>query len=534
VNTIVLPTIWVTAALVIILSGIRDIMNMIRSLRWLESGQASCRAAEPENAPFITILLPVLREQKLIAETLDLFADLRYPHTRLHISVITTEKEIVQREQAAARLRALARDIASGRLSTSLLLERYLGVFAEDTLGQLLIQTRSMRNEEEIYQLLAKKFEQYPSTIDLVKKHVARLNKDADTQLFSHLHYPGIDGNMADQIAYAVRQLRAHPPAPSSEPAYLAVYNADSRPHLDTLTLVATMCHSYKRQYGSYPPALQQSATYLENINAMQSRWGWLLQASAFLQTRWVLSHELPRLLFQSASALRFQRGRLSFFQRLRGAEFALCVGHGFFLRSDLSDLFFTGGLSDDLLWSFRLCTGHLPILPIPLLESAESPTTLRSLLIQKRNWFLGYLEYFRCRRETLGEGKSNRLTTELVTGYGLLRALKWLLLSPVIFTAFILPIFLLSWPLFLLAWLAYAVYGFLSYGIVLWKLEDLKQFSGGAWQPGSFSRRRKAGLLVLSLPAFLLESLGPWGCLLQQIICLITHTPVYKLKTER
>ncbi len=531
-----LPTIWIAAALVMFLSGIRDFINMIASLRWLESDQTSRRTSEQEDAPFITILLPVLREQKLIAETLGVFADLHYPHSRLHISVITTEKEIAQREQAAIRLRALARDIASRRLSTSQLLERYLGVFAEDALRQILIHTRSMRDKEAIYQLLAKKFDQYPSTIDLVKEHVARLNEEVGTPLFSHLHYPGTDGNMGDQIAYAVRQLRTRPSflTLDSQPAYLAVYNADSRPHLDTLTLVATMCHNYKQQHGSYPPALQQSATYLENINALQSRWGWLLQASALLQTRWVLSHELPRLRFQSRSALRFQRGRLSFFQRLRGAEFALCVGHGFFLRSDLADLFFTGGLSDDLLWSFRLCTSHLPILPIPLLESAESPATLRSLLIQKRNWFLGYLEYFRCRREALRAGKSDRLATELVTGYGLLRALKWLLLSPAIFIAFILPLFMLSWPLFCLAWVAYAVYGLSSYAILLRKLENLKRLSGGAWQPGSFSRRHKAGLLALSLPAFLLESLGPWGCLLQQTSCLLTHTTVYKLKTER
>jgi len=531
--------VWAAAALAMLCCGLFDLLKIFSSVKWLK------REKEPyipshEDQPFIIILLPVLREQRLITETLNVFAKLKYPLHQLRVFVITTEKELAQQEKAKKRLILLAKDIASKRLATALLIEKYLGIFSEDILKKEIAIACDMENELEVYAYLLKIFGAYPTTIDLVREDVATLNERAGISLFTHLHYPYVEGNMGQQLEYAIKQLPlylADQNIPKSH-AYLAVYNADSRPHIETLQYVANLCSNYQTQDKSSPPVIQQSAIFLENTsNFGLDLKSLLLQSAAILQTRFVLSHELPRLQQQSRSALQFQQGNLKLHQRLFGAEFALCVGHGLFIRYDIADrlnIFSLSDNSDDLLWSFLLCIEHIPILPLPLLESAESPTTVKSLIVQKKNWFLGYTEYFHSRTIALQERRFKRSVVEFVTFHGLMRAIKWLFLSPTVFLAFALPILMASWQLLLIAFVIFAIYGFLTFSVILKELQTLKGRSGGVWSPFSFSMLRKICLVLFSLPAFLIESLGLWWCVLQYFRCAFTGIPVQKQKTER
>lgn len=531
--------IWIVAAFAIVCCGVLDLAKMVTSIRWLKR-EERFPAPGDEDQPFIITLLPVLREQRLITDTLQAFARLKYPQQRHRIFVITTEKELAQREEAKVRLVSLAKDIASKQFSLSFLVEKYLGVFSEDVLKKVLATARRKESDGEIHTFLRQVFDAYPTTIDLVKEDIAFLNKQAGMPLFTHLHCPRVDGNMGQQLQYAVEQLPFHfsnEDMPKSH-AYLAIYNADSRPHPDTFEYLAKTCGNYRLQHHSLPPIMQQSAIFLENwSNLGSSLKGLLLQSAAILQTRWVMSHEIPRLRRQSRGALLFNSGKLKFLQRLTGVEFALCVGHGSFLRYDLAEelkLFSMSDVSDDLLWSFRLCIEHIPMLPLPILESAESPTTVNSLIIQKRSWFLGYTEYFRCRSLALQTKKFKRSSVEFVTWHGLIRAVKWLFLSPLLFLVFVLPVLLHSWQLLFIALGIFALYGFSTYTVILMELEMLRKKSGGVWSPSSFSNIHKICIVTFSLPAFLLESLGPWWCLLQSFYWTITRTPAHKQKTER
>lgn len=227
----------------------------------------------------------------------------------------------------------------------------------------------------------------------------------------------------------------------------------------------------------------------------------------------------------------------MKLYQRLFGAEFALCVGHGLFIRYDFAEklnIFSLSDNGDDLLWSFLLCIEHIPIVPLPLLESAESPTTFKSLLVQKKNWFLGYTEYFHSRTIALQERKVKRSAVELVTLHGLMRAIKWLFLSPTVFLVFAFPILMASWQLVFIAFVIFAIYGFLTYSVILRELQTLKRRSGGVWSPLSFSMLHKICLVLFSLPAFLIESLGLWWCVLHYFRCAFTGVPFQKQKTER
>lgn len=535
---VVFFVVWIIAVFAIFGRGLDDLAGIVASVRWLKQKVADPN--QPSEEPFIAIVLPVLREQQLIIDTMQVFAQLKYPLERLRIFVVTTEKEIFQREQARHKLKSLATDIAGKRLPTSLLVEKYLGVFPEHILKEVILAAEKKHGEAEVYHLLSAAFDTCPSTIDLVKEQVSVINGQAGVPLYTHLHYPGSSGDMNQQLEYALQQLPHYIVAQDidRERAYIAIYNADSRPHADTLHTVARLCESYFEQHSSYPPALQQSAIFLENVNRLGSKVSsLLLQAAAILQTRWVLSHEIPRLRRQSYSAVQFKQHRLGIFQRFSGAEFALCVGHGLFLRYDQAEqlgLFSINAVCDDLLWSLHLCIQHIPILPVPVLESAETPSAIKSLLIQRRSWFLGYTEYPQARKALVQSGNSNKLTLELVTWHALLRAFMWMLLSPSIFVAFMLPIVARSWVEFLITLTVYTVYGFLSYWMTLKELTMLKSKSGGSWHPASFSRKRKIFLILYSLPTFLIESVGLWWCIFQRIGWAIMRQPVYKQKTER
>lgn len=511
---------------------------MLASVRWLK--QPGPRVSPHQEHPLIILLLPVLREQRVIRETLKVLADLQYPRERLRICVITTEKELAQRTQAQSKLDSLARDIASKRLPPALLIEKYLGLFSEDMLTKIIPIAQEKGSELVVREYLGDVFRSYPTTIDLVKESIEYLNQRSGMPLFIHLHYPQTEGDVNQQLEYALQQMPACLNVEHFNPSssYLAVYNADSRPHRDTLELVDALAQGYADRYGGYPPAFQQSAVFLENVSHIGTqRGGLVLQAAALLQSRWVLSHEIPRLHRQSRSASQFNAHELPNLQRLTGAEFALCVGHGFFLRSDVArrlELFAVSNICDDFLWSYRLCIEHVPIVPLPLLESAESPITIKSLITQKKSWFLGYTEYLRSRWLILQTGKYDRLTVELVTFYGLLHALTWLMLSPTIFLAFLLSLLALSWPLFLITGAVYTLYGLFTYAILLVQLETLRNKSGGTWNPFALSRLRRIALIFFSLPAFLLESVGLWWCIYQRMGWAITRKPAYREKTER
>ena len=541
---VIILFVWILAVGAIIWRGIRDLVKIVGSIRWLNREYKNFEQSDGDN-PLIIVLLPVLREQRLITNTLQYFANLRYPLERLHIFIITTEKEVMERQEAKEKLPLLAKDIASKRYFVSFLKEKYLGLFSEDVLMKTLLLAQDKGSEKEVLQFLLETFHTYPTTISLVQEHTDRINQQIGVPLFTHLHYPDIHGNMNQQLEYALKHLSSYlkPQDLANIPTYLAIYNGDSRPHPDTFRLMKSICNNYFHEFGSYPKVLQQPAIYLENISYLGSRLtGLFLQAAAVLQSRWVLSHEIPRLLRQSRSVPLFDVGKLNLIQRLTGAESALCVGHGLFLRYDVAqdlEIFSLNKITDstiadDLLWSFLLCINHIPILPMPILESAESPTTFKSLILQKGGWFLGYTQYLRCMMAALKSGKFKRADVELITFHGLFRAITWLLLSPTIFLAFTLPVVAQSWTMFLITCVGYALYGILTYWKIVSEFETLRGRSGGEWNPLTLSTSRKIALILFSLPAFLIESVGLWLCLYQRLIWAITHKTPYRLKTER
>ncbi|MDP3948051.1 MAG: glycosyltransferase family 2 protein [bacterium] len=133
---------------------------------------------DAESAPRVVVLIPVLRETKIIKSALQRFAKLCYPPEKLTFIVITTEREF-----------------EFGRHS--------------------------------------------PHTPEVADEAIAGLNKELGRKAFRRLHYPDARGTKADQLNFALRVFKEESPEWFSETLYIGLYDADSVTPDDTLVLLA-------------------------------------------------------------------------------------------------------------------------------------------------------------------------------------------------------------------------------------------------------------------------------------------------------
>ncbi|APU42951.1 hypothetical protein [Streptomyces sp. TN58] len=78
------------------------------SARWLLNTPANRPGDVDSQAPWLLVLLPMLREQAVAAESIAAFTGLDYPAGRAAVAAITTEREHTARAQHRTRLPELA------------------------------------------------------------------------------------------------------------------------------------------------------------------------------------------------------------------------------------------------------------------------------------------------------------------------------------------------------------------------------------------------------------------------------------------
>jgi hypothetical protein len=200
-----------------------------------------------------------------------------------------------------------------------------------------------------------------------------------------HLHFPDPLGLKADQLNFAAEHCAAMLPdgMPSSQ-AFLACYDADSRPPLDSLAWFtraiaghpgADVFHQSSRFESRHRPA----AGPLRHIRAA------VCDAGALRANRFVLGFELPRLLNRSGQASAIKRALCS-------GVYAHVTGHGLCVRLSLLERlpFPARSPLEDMHYSFILCSRALPMVPVPSLDSAEVPATVTAQVQQAARWFFG------------------------------------------------------------------------------------------------------------------------------------------------
>jgi cellulose synthase/poly-beta-1,6-N-acetylglucosamine synthase-like glycosyltransferase len=375
-------------------------INGFRSLLFLR--RANAQRQKPFGPlPYFAILIPVLREQSVIAETIRHFAAIDYPCSLLRIVLITTEREQWERDQ------------------------------------QLSDPDHAL-----------------PLTSTIIDKTIEAVNAALGTPVARRIHYPFTKGHMAHQVNYAVRYLFEvidEGIDPSS--VFVALYNADSRPDPDVLNIAANLIASAPDRH----VALQQHSIY-RTAGTPAAFEGAVLQAARLWQTRWSLCVEIPRAIRTKAllhpRALRLQRPPWSQLRALL-LPFNYAIGHGLFVR--LRELVLLNYMpemtrNEDAPFGYLLLLAGIPLVPLPCTDNAEVPRSVPSLVTQQSNWYRGpldamlYLRMARARRLV----DSRSLQATILTVRTLYDAVVWLV-GPCLFLLAILPLpFLPSHPFLL------------------------------------------------------------------------------------
>lgn len=234
-----------------------------------------------------------------------------------------------------------------------------------------------------------------------------------------HLHYPDPHGIKADQINFAVDYCAMLLGDVAASNAFVVVYDADSRPPLDSL---ARFEHAIATQ--SEASVFHQSSTF-ELRAAGHARHGLtglgrlVCDGGALRANRFVTGFEIPRLLNRSAGAPRYKRSACSY-------VYAHVTGHGLCVRLSVMRELPLPARSplEDMHWSFRLGTHNVPMIAIPSLDVAEVPDWPVDQVRQAARWFFGpgrALQYLR--DPTIKSGWRARILAASAIG----SAVEWL-----------------------------------------------------------------------------------------------------------
>jgi cellulose synthase/poly-beta-1,6-N-acetylglucosamine synthase-like glycosyltransferase len=353
-----------------------------------------------------------------------------------------------------------------------------------------------------------------PSTQAIVVSFIATEASDGAVRC---VHLDRADGRLAHQLNHALAEVR-------DADGWIALYNADSRPHPRTIA-------GFRAALAAQPDAVvfQQPALFFANdADLPPGRWRWLVRATATLQSRWTLAHEIPRLLRQrEASASRLLR-----------CSYAHVVGHGLFVRADV--LRAAGGFpietpTEDLFLGFLLRSLGWRIEPLPLLELADTPRSVLAVLAQRRGWFFGPLyvpAYLRCvwRRPDLTAAQ--RAGAVLMSAQVMLSAVAWLTSGPLLAcTAIALVDRRQRHATRAIAGLGLTLYGPLQHALVVAVRPRLDRASGV--EPRPVHVRNVVEAAAAALPASVLHALPPYASLLSVVHAWLHRTPIVLGRTD-
>ncbi len=212
----------------------------------LRSSKTAAPLRKDQTKKFI-IIIPVLREKKILMKTVNYFLSLDYDPEQLTIIIVSTERE---NAEANSKLRQ-------------------------------------------------------KTTIDLTEQLRDAVNERYGKEIIVHLHYPRSDGKMVHQINYSFAYIFKKG-GYDLKNTFVALYNADSRPDPETFSIVASLAGDQKRRVFQQSALFFDNFKRLKSTKNFFER-GYLI-ANATLHSRWTLAHELPRLLRQSSCIRTFKK----------------------------------------------------------------------------------------------------------------------------------------------------------------------------------------------------------------------------------
>ncbi|WES68341.1 glycosyltransferase family 2 protein [Superficieibacter sp. HKU1] len=331
-------------------------------------------------------------------------------------------------------------------------------------------------------------------------------------------NYPDINGSMAHQLNYTIKKYAEAGRLDKKD--YISIYNADSRPHKDTFTWVLSQLNGSNEKY-----VFQQSAVFLRNYSGLSDL---SAKAVALYQSCWTLTHEIPRL--------RRQAEKNSMLSKLSNVH---CVGHGLFIRFDIlhkMGLFPVETLTEDTYLGYKLRCAGIVIYPVPYIEIGDSPLSMRSALKQKYVWYWGPMLYPYYFFKNLQEEHNIylKLRSIILACQGILNAVRWIIVGPVIFSVLILP-WLLSANIldYILSFISIILYTSLPVLGLPYFIDVLEAASGQDISPVREPWYRVILNLIYAVFHSLLHSIPPFFSLTSALIMIFTGRTPKKPKTD-
>lgn len=490
---------WAGAAAVAV-RGADGSVRVAQSLRWLRRRPTALAAGERRRQ--LLLIVPVLREQRLVRETTRYLLELADRWGPATVVLASTGRELSDREKARQRLPQLAASLRRRR-TPAWLAARFAGLLPADQLHHLAAE--SGQSGMDYLAGVSAAFDAVPTTPELAEAIAA-----GDGRVVHH-HVPDPGAAMVHQINAAVaaelRRLGGEGAKPDE--VWIAVYNADSRPHPQTVEALA-MVEAGAR-------VVQQSALFTIG-QGRAGVGGAVCDGAALLQTRWTLAREIPRLRAQARGARASRRTR---------PRLGHCVGHGLFVRGDLWNEL--GGLpattmNEDLAFGYLLSAAGIPIDPLPVAEHAEAPETLHAVLRQARQWFWSYPQYPAAAALASDAGLGTPFVRTWLTVHGLARGALWLGQSPAVAATLLLPLVARQ------RWVAAAAAATAMAAYTAVPVTLLAFLQRGTSHPVRCRPRELAGTVA----AATISSVGPWWCLWDLARAALSgHRPAHD-KTER
>ena len=412
----------------------------------------------------ILIVIPCLREQDIIIQTLSYFLGLTKHLDNVKLLIVTTQKEEFEKEINLYLKDQLIKDVKNN-MQLQKLINKYNKILSTNEIKEILKYSK-LENIEEI---INNKIQNSKTTRVLIEEFI--IQNHLEEKVY-HFHYPNNEGIMADQLNYVLNNFEFK----DEKNYYFSVYNADSIPNKDTIKEVLTTINE-----NDNPKVIQQYSVPISNWNELSN----LMKGFSIYQSNFELRYGLINSYFPNKLL------------------YTYVVGHGMYIRVDILKQiggFETKYWCEDIYMSYVLRNKDISIYPIKTLEIMQSPQYLSILTKQNSVWFKTSFECLKIFKDIFKQNKKINLNSIGWLMQRIRMNITWLGIPIAFLYTLILSIFNKNIIMFCLSVLSYFVMIVLEYGSTIKLIEKLTETTF----------KNKIKILINTIVATTISNIGP------------------------
>ena len=412
----------------------------------------------------ILIVIPCLREQDIIIQTLNYFLGLTKHLDNVKLLIVTTQKEEFEKEINLYLKDQLIKDVKNN-MQLQKLINKYNKILSTNEIKEILKYSK-LENIEEI---INNKIQNSKTTSVLIEEFI--IQNHLEEKVY-HFHYPNNEGIMADQLKYVLNNFEFK----DEKNYYFSVYNADSIPNKDTIKEVLTTINE-----NDNPKVIQQYSVPISNWNELSN----LMKGFSIYQSNFELRYGLINSYFPNKLL------------------YTYVVGHGMYIRVDIlkqNGGFETKYWCEDIYMSYVLRNKDISIYPIKTLEIVQSPQYLSILTKQNSVWFKTSFECLKIFKDIFKQNKKINLNSIGWLMQRIRMNITWLGIPIAFLYTLIISIFNKNIIMFCLSVLSYFVMIVLEYGSTIKLIEKLTETTF----------KNKIKILINTIVATTISNIGP------------------------